>query len=132
MKEGKQALRFEEKLELLEQLTAKMEEGSLNLEELLSVYEQGTQLSKELKKDLDTAQAALMELKDGKLNAYWVQCTNNMQTAPNMNEEGYPGYRNPANFIVVSDPYPTVTATSGDGRTCFTLMFPHRGSQPSS
>ena len=24
-------------------------------------------------------------LKDGKLNAYWVQCTNNMQTAPNMN-----------------------------------------------
>ena len=53
-------------------------------------------------------------LKDGKLNAYWVLCTNNMQTAPNMNEEGYPGYRNPANFIVVSDPYPTVTATSGD------------------
>ncbi len=53
-------------------------------------------------------------LKDGKLNAYWVQCTNNMQTAPNMNEEGYPGYRNPANFVVVSDPYPTVTATSAD------------------
>ena len=53
-------------------------------------------------------------LKDGKINAYWVQCTNNMQTAPNMNEEGYPGYRNPANFIVVSDPYPTVTATSAD------------------
>ena len=53
-------------------------------------------------------------LKDGKLNAYWVQCTNNMQTAPNMNEEGYPGYRNPANFIVVSDPYPTITATSAD------------------
>jgi nitrate reductase (cytochrome) len=53
-------------------------------------------------------------LKDGKLNAYWVQCTNNMQTAPNMNEEGYPGYRNPDNFIVVSDPYPTVTALSAD------------------
>ena len=49
-------------------------------------------------------------LKDGKLNAYWVQCTNNMQTAPNMNEEGYPGYRNPDNFVVVSDAYPTVTA----------------------
>ncbi|MBC7951270.1 MAG: nitrate reductase catalytic subunit NapA, partial [Rhodospirillaceae bacterium] len=32
-------------------------------------------------------------LKDGKLNAYWVMCNNNMQTAPNMNEEGYPGYR---------------------------------------
>jgi nitrate reductase NapA len=53
-------------------------------------------------------------LKDGKLNAYWVQCTNNMQTAPNMNEEGYPGYRNPDNFVVVSDPYPTVTALSAD------------------
>ena len=53
-------------------------------------------------------------LKDGKLNAYWVQCTNNMQAAPNMNEEGFPGYRNPKNFIVVSDPYPTLTATTAD------------------
>jgi nitrate reductase NapA len=53
-------------------------------------------------------------LKDGKLNAYWVQCTNNMQAAPNMNEEGYPGYRNPDNFITVSDPYPTVTALAAD------------------
>ena len=53
-------------------------------------------------------------LKDGKLNAYWVQCTNNMQTAPNMNEEGYPGYRNPAAFVAVSDPYPTVTALAAD------------------
>lgn len=53
-------------------------------------------------------------LKDGKLNAYWVMCTNNMQAAPNLNEEGYPGYRNPDNFVVVSDPYPTVTALSAD------------------
>lgn len=53
-------------------------------------------------------------LKDGKLNAYWVQCNNNMQAAANMNEEGYPGYRNPDNFIVVSDPYPTVTAMAAD------------------
>jgi nitrate reductase NapA len=53
-------------------------------------------------------------LKDGKLNAYWVMCVNNMQTAPNMNEEGYPGYRNPANFVVVSDAYPTVTALAAD------------------
>lgn len=53
-------------------------------------------------------------LKDGKLNAYWVQCNNNMQAAPNMNEEGYPGYRNPENFITVSDPYPTVTALAAD------------------
>jgi len=54
------------------------------------------------------------DLKDGKINAYWVQCNNNMQAAPNMNEEGYPGYRNPDNFIVVSDPYPTVTTLAAD------------------
>jgi len=53
-------------------------------------------------------------LKDGKLNAYWVMCNNNMQAAANMNEETLPGYRNPDNFIVVSDPYPTVTAMAGD------------------
>ena len=53
-------------------------------------------------------------LKDGKLNAYWVQCNNNMQAAANINEEGLPGYRNPENFIVVSDPYPTVTAMAAD------------------
>ncbi len=53
-------------------------------------------------------------LKDGKLNCYWVQCNNNMQAAANMNEETFPGYRNPDNFIVVSDPYPTVTAMAAD------------------
>ena len=53
-------------------------------------------------------------LKDGKLNCHWVQCTNNMQAAANMNEETYPGYRNPDNFITVSDPYPTVTALAAD------------------
>jgi nitrate reductase NapA len=53
-------------------------------------------------------------LKDGKLNAYWVQVNNNMQAAPNMMEEGLPGYRNPDNFIVVSDAYPTVTAQAAD------------------
>ncbi|MEY4564876.1 MAG: hypothetical protein RLZZ618_4153 [Pseudomonadota bacterium] len=53
-------------------------------------------------------------LKDGKLNAYWVMVNNNMQAAANLVEEGYPGYRNPENFIVVSDAYPTVTAISAD------------------
>ena len=53
-------------------------------------------------------------LKDGKLNAYWVQVNNNLQAAANANEEGYPGYRNPENFIVVSDAYPTVTAQAAD------------------
>ena len=49
-------------------------------------------------------------LKDGKLNAYWVQVNNNLQAAPNINQEGLPGYRNAAAFVVVSDVYPTVTA----------------------
>jgi nitrate reductase NapA len=53
-------------------------------------------------------------LKDGKLNFYWVQVNNNMQAGPNMMQEALPGYRNPANFIVVSDAYPTVTAQAAD------------------
>jgi nitrate reductase NapA len=53
-------------------------------------------------------------LKDGKLNAYWVQVTNNMQAAANLMEEGLPGYRNPQNFVVVSDAYPTVTTLAAD------------------
>jgi len=53
-------------------------------------------------------------LKDGKLNAYWVQVNNNMQAAPNMMQEGLPGYRNPDNFVVVSDAYPTVTTLAAD------------------
>ncbi|EKP0316280.1 nitrate reductase catalytic subunit NapA [Aeromonas veronii] len=53
-------------------------------------------------------------LKDGKLNAYWVMCNNNMQAGPNMNTDRLPGYRDPRNFIVVSDPYPTVTAQAAD------------------
>ncbi|MFK5246828.1 nitrate reductase catalytic subunit NapA [Glaesserella parasuis] len=53
-------------------------------------------------------------LKDGKLNAYWVMCNNNMQCGPNINQERMPGWRDERNFIVVSDPYPTVSALSAD------------------
>ncbi len=53
-------------------------------------------------------------LKDGKINAYWVMCNNNLQTAPNLDQETWPGYRNPDNFVVVSDPYPTVTTQGAD------------------
>ena len=53
-------------------------------------------------------------LKDGRLNFYWTTTTNNMQAGPNMNTERYPGFRNPDNFIVVSDAYPTVTALAAD------------------
>ena len=54
------------------------------------------------------------DLKDSKINAYWVQVNNNVQAAPNLNEETLPGYRNPDNFVVVSDAYPTVTAQAAD------------------
>ncbi|MBI1905234.1 MAG: nitrate reductase catalytic subunit NapA [Rhodocyclales bacterium] len=53
-------------------------------------------------------------LKDGKLNCYWVMCNNNMQAGPNISGEIWPGWRNPASFVVVSDPYPTVSAVAAD------------------
>jgi nitrate reductase (cytochrome) len=53
-------------------------------------------------------------LRDGKLNFYWVQVNNNVQAGPNTSNETYQGYRNPDNFIVVSDAYPTITAMSAD------------------
>ncbi|CAL93288.1 periplasmic nitrate reductase subunit alpha [Azoarcus olearius] len=53
-------------------------------------------------------------LKDGQLQAYWVMCNNNMQAAPNIAQEAWPGYRNPSNFVVVSDAYPTMTTVAAD------------------
>lgn len=54
------------------------------------------------------------KLHDGEINCYWIQVTNNLQAAPNNSNETYPGYRNPDNFIVVSDAYPTVTTQAAD------------------
>jgi len=65
-------------------------------------------------KTLIHAVAMHRALKDGKMNCFWVMCNNNMQAAANMNVESYPGWRNPNNFIVVSDPYPTVSAQAAD------------------
>ncbi|MBK6355404.1 MAG: nitrate reductase catalytic subunit NapA [Betaproteobacteria bacterium] len=53
-------------------------------------------------------------LKDGKLGFYWTSTTNNMQAGPNVNDEIYPGWRNPKAFVVVSDVYPTVSAMASD------------------
>ena len=53
-------------------------------------------------------------LKDKKMNVYWQQCNNNMQAGPNVNDEMLPGWRDPENFIIVSDPYPTVSALAAD------------------
>ena len=53
-------------------------------------------------------------LKDGKIKCYWTSTTNNMQAGPNINQEIYPGWRNPVAFVVVSDVYPTVSALAAD------------------
>ena len=53
-------------------------------------------------------------LKDGVLNCYWTQTTNNVQAGANSANETWPGFRNPDNFIVVSDVYPTVTTAGAD------------------
>ncbi len=37
-----------------------------------------------------------------------------MQASPNINDEILPGWRNPANFIVVSAPYHTVSTQAAD------------------
>lgn len=53
-------------------------------------------------------------LKDGVLNVYWTQVCNNMQAGPNIMQEVLPGWRNPENFVIVSDVYPTVSAQAAD------------------
>ncbi|MFC5301723.1 nitrate reductase catalytic subunit NapA [Azospira restricta] len=53
-------------------------------------------------------------LKDGKIGFFWSTTTNNMQAGPNVNQEIYPGWRNPKAFVVHSDVYPTVSAMSAD------------------
>lgn len=60
------------------------------------------------------AVAMTRALKDGKVNFYWSMCNNQIQSSPNMKEESYPGWRNPENFIVVSEAYPTLSAMAAD------------------
>jgi exodeoxyribonuclease VII small subunit len=48
----KAPLGFEQRLERLEQLADKLREGSLPLEEAVSLFEEGMKLSKSLEKDL--------------------------------------------------------------------------------
>lgn len=53
-------------------------------------------------------------LKDGQLNCYWTTTTNNVQAGANSAQETWPGFRNPANFVVVSDVYPTASTAGAD------------------
>lgn len=54
---------FEQKLDQLEGLVKKMEEGGMQLEELMISYEQGIKLAQGLSRELDQAQAKLLKLK---------------------------------------------------------------------
>ena len=65
-------------------------------------------------KTLIHAVAMHRALHDGKMNCFWVMCNNNLQAGANFNGESWPGWRNPDNFITVSDPYPTVSAMGAD------------------
>ncbi len=58
---------FEKNLEALEALVAKMEEGGMQLEELMRSYEAGVKLAQSLKLELDAAQQKLLILKNGAL-----------------------------------------------------------------
>jgi nitrate reductase NapA len=60
------------------------------------------------------AVAMARAIKDGKVKVYWQMANNNMQAGANINEELYPGWRRPDTFIVVSDPYPTVSTLAAD------------------
>jgi len=69
---------------------------------------------KPLGKTLIHAVAMHRALHDGKMNCFWVMCNNNLQAGANFNGESWPGWRAKDNFIVVSDPYPTVSAMGAD------------------
>ena len=57
---------FEEGLERLELIAARMERGELPLDELLKLYEEGMKLSNELNQKLEAASNRMMEVRIGK------------------------------------------------------------------
>lgn len=57
---------FEETVQELEQIIARLEQGELNLDESLALYEQGIALTRQCSQQLESAQLKLEELKAGK------------------------------------------------------------------
>ena len=55
---------FEELLEKLESVAAKLDAGGLALEESLALFEEGTNLSKKCNELLDSAELKIRKLKD--------------------------------------------------------------------
>ena len=57
---------FEERLDALEELVKRMEEGGMTLADTLKAYESGVKLSESLKRDLTAAQERLIILRGDK------------------------------------------------------------------
>ncbi len=53
---------FEGKLETLESVVKKMEDGQMSLGDTLKAYEEGMELDNQLKNELDAAEKRMMEL----------------------------------------------------------------------
>ena len=60
---------FEEKMEMLEEIVAELENGELNLDDSVSKFEEGIKISKECNKILEEAEKKITILveKDGKI-----------------------------------------------------------------
>ncbi len=61
-------LNYEKAVAKLEEITDKLENGNLPLEEMLKLYEEGTALAAKCSKVLDAAQIKITELSSGKAN----------------------------------------------------------------
>lgn len=61
-------LNYEKAVERLEEITEKLENGNLPLEEMIKLYEEGTALAAKCAKVLDAAQLKITELSAGKAN----------------------------------------------------------------
>ena len=58
---------FENKLDSLEKIVKKLEEGSLTLQETLALYEKGMKMSSELNDALNEAEKHMREISNGKI-----------------------------------------------------------------
>lgn len=61
-------LNYEKSVARLEEITDKLENGNLPLEEMIKLYEEGTALAAKCAKVLDAAQLKITELTAGKAN----------------------------------------------------------------
>ncbi len=59
-------INYEKSIVRLEEITDKLENGNLPLEEMLKLYEEGTALAAKCSKVLDAAQIKITELSSGK------------------------------------------------------------------